>query len=266
MGLRERNAHSLELPAGAAQLAGTSGFGQTVKDIFGKEFGGGVGTLEIWRFVEIAIIQRRQHGPQGVVCAAYVNDNAVAVESLRDEGRVDNECRPVQLLCGPEHRAVEGMSNHDVVANFNREQGGGSLRVGDGLAEYPASGVKDSRESFGQVMKTDRRSEQRVKSRIIEQSSRRSEAAAMRPARPVRRRDLSYLARDQSKPAAMEGASKPRGHSHITIPTHLKHGCLFACQFNCRAQTICGTTGMKDEVTVAFCLRRSCETNPDRLR
>jgi hypothetical protein len=48
------------------------------------------------------------------------------------------------------NRAIEGMCNHDVVANFDGEQGS-SLRVDDGLAEYPASSVENFRQSFRQI-------------------------------------------------------------------------------------------------------------------
>src|SRR5205814_10531701 len=102
--------------------------------------------------------------------------------------------------------------------------------VGDGLAKYSASGVKDRRQSLGGILTTDHRRKQRIEPRVFGQGDRGGEAAAVGPAWPVRRRDLSHLARDQSKPAAMEGSSKHRRHGRIAIPAHLKHGCLFASQ------------------------------------
>src|SRR5215475_13102218 len=99
------------------------------------------------------------------------------------------------------------------------------LGVGDGLAEYPAVGVEDSRQPLDQVLKTDRRRKQRVEPRIPEQFNRRGEAAAVRPPWPVRRRNLSDLTRNQSNPAAVERTSKHRGDGGITIPAHLKYGC-----------------------------------------
>ena len=55
--------------------------------------------------------------------AADVDDDPVAVERFGDEGRVDDEGRAVQRLRRAEHGAAEGMGDHDVVANFNCEQG-----------------------------------------------------------------------------------------------------------------------------------------------
>ena len=46
------DAHRLELPAVAAQFAGASGLGQTIKDVFGDKLGGGVDALELGQFVE----------------------------------------------------------------------------------------------------------------------------------------------------------------------------------------------------------------------
>src|SRR6185312_12012032 len=138
--------------------------------------------------------------------------------------------------------------------------------VGDGLAEYSASGVKDCRQPVNQILKTNRRRKQCVEPRIREQGDRSGEAVAVRPAWPVRRRDLSHLARDQSKPAAVEGSSKHRGYGRIAIPAHLKHGCLFASELNGRAETIRRAAGMNDEVAVTFRVRGSCETNPERFR
>ena len=91
--------------------------------MLGEKFGGGVAALEFGHVVEIAIVQRRQHGLQRVMRAADVDDDAVAIERLGDEGRVDHEGRAVQRLRRPEHGAAERMGDHDVVANFDGEQG-----------------------------------------------------------------------------------------------------------------------------------------------
>jgi len=55
-------------------------------------------------------------------------------------GVVPRMSRRAAFAQGPEYRALERMGDHDVVANFDCEQGS-SLRVAMGLAEYPASGV-----------------------------------------------------------------------------------------------------------------------------
>ena len=136
---------------------------------------------------------------------------------LGDEGRVDHEGRAVQRLRGPENRALERMSDHDVVANFDGEQGS-SLRIDDGLAEYAASGVENSRQSLRQIAKRNRRCQQCVEPWIAEQCDGGRETAAVRPARTVRWRDASDLARYQPKPAAVERSrqalrSLPRHHT-----------------------------------------------------
>ena len=74
--------------------------------------------------------------------AADVDDDTVAIERLGDEGRIDDEGRAVQRLRRPEHGAAERMGDHDVVANFNGEQGTSS-RISNGLAEYAAPGIKN---------------------------------------------------------------------------------------------------------------------------
>ena len=79
--------------------------------------------LELRHVVEIAVVQRREHRLQRLVRAADVDDDAVVVERLGDEGGVDHEGRAVQRLRRAEHGAAERMGDHDVVADFDGEQG-----------------------------------------------------------------------------------------------------------------------------------------------
>ena len=65
--------------------------------------------------------------------AADVDDDAVVIERFGDEGSVDDEGRAVQRLRRPEHGAAERMGDHDVIANFNGEQGTSS-GISNGLA------------------------------------------------------------------------------------------------------------------------------------
>ena len=55
--------------------------------------------------------------------AADIDHDAVGIERLGDEGRIDDEGRAMQRLRRAEHRAAERMGDHDVVANFDGEQG-----------------------------------------------------------------------------------------------------------------------------------------------
>ena len=124
------------------------------------------------------------------------------------------------------------MSDHDVVANFDGEQGS-SLRVDDGLAEYPASSVENSWQSLRQIAERNGWRQQCIEPWITEQRNRGREAAAVRPTRSVRWRDAPVLARYKPKPAAVERASKHGGHSRVTIPAHFEHSRLVSGQFEC---------------------------------
>jgi hypothetical protein len=126
------------------------------------------------------------------------------------------------------------MSDHDVVANLDGEQGG-SLRINDGLTEYAGLGVENSRQLIRQIAKRNRRCQQCVEPLIVEQCDGGRETADARPARTVRWGNAPDLARYQPKPAAMEGAAKHCGHCRVTIPTHLEHSCLVSTQFERRS-------------------------------
>ena len=96
------------------------------------------------------------------------------------------------------------MRDHDVVANFDGEQGG-SLRIGDGLAECPgASGVENFRQKLRQIAKRNRRGQQCVEPGIASSATAAERRRLWRPARTMRRGDASDLARYQPKPAAVE--------------------------------------------------------------
>ena len=55
--------------------------------------------------------------------AADVDHDAVGIERVGDERRIDHEGRAVQRLRRAEHRAAKRMGDHDVVADFDGEQG-----------------------------------------------------------------------------------------------------------------------------------------------
>src|SRR5882757_2328797 len=140
---------------------------------------------------------------------------------------------------------------------------GSSLRINDGLAEYPGLGVENSRQSSRQIAKRNRRCQQCVEPWIVEQCDGSRETADVCPARTVRRRNASDLARYQPKPAAMEGAAKHCGHCRVAIPTHLEHRSLVSGQFERRSQPIGRTAGVNDEVAVTPCFPGFSETNPE---
>jgi hypothetical protein len=65
--------------------------------------------------------------------AADVDHDSIAVEILGDKGCIHHERGAMHPLRRSKNFAFKRMSDHDVVANFDGEQGS-SLRVGDGLA------------------------------------------------------------------------------------------------------------------------------------
>jgi hypothetical protein len=95
MRLGERDAYRLELAANTAERAGAGVFCQSLENMPGQKFGRGVVALEFRHVVEIAIIQRRHDGLERIVRAADVDDDAVGIERIGEEGRVDDEGRAV---------------------------------------------------------------------------------------------------------------------------------------------------------------------------
>ena len=91
--------------------------------MLGEEFGRGVDAFEFRHVVEIAIIERRERRLERFVRPADIDDDAVGIERLGDEGRIDDKGRPMQGLRRAEHGPAERMSDHDVVADFDGEQG-----------------------------------------------------------------------------------------------------------------------------------------------
>ncbi len=118
-----RDADRLQLAAVAAELAVARGLREPIEDVLGQEFGRGVVALELRHVVEVAVVQRLQHRLQHLMRAADVDHDAVLVERLGDERRIDHEGRAVQRLRRAEHRAAKRMGDHDVVADFDGEQG-----------------------------------------------------------------------------------------------------------------------------------------------
>src|SRR5665213_1862067 len=94
-----------------------------IDDVFGEEFGGGVDALELSNLVEVLVVQRLEYFLQHVMGAADVDHNAVGVELVGDERRIDHEGRAMQRLRWAEQGAPKRMGDHDVVADFNDEQG-----------------------------------------------------------------------------------------------------------------------------------------------
>ena len=101
---------------------------------------------------------------------------------------------------------------------------------------------------------------------IAEQRDCGGESAVVGPARTMRWRDVSDLARYKPKPAAVERASKHRGHRRVTIPAHFEHGRFVSGQFERRSKPIGRATGVNDEIAIGFRVSGLCETNPELCR
>ena len=85
----------------------------------------------------------------------------------------------------------------------------------------------------------------------------------MRPARTVRWRDASDLARYKPKPAAVEGASKQGGHCRVTIPAHFEHSRFVSGQFKRLPESIGRAAGVNDEIAFSLCVSGVSKTNPE---
>ena len=193
--------------------------------------------------------------------AADVDDDAVVVERLGDEGRVDDEGRAMQRLRRAEHGAAERMSDHDVVANFNGEQGNSS-EIDDGLAQHAAFGAENIGQQPRQVAECHRRRQQRVEPRIGQQCQRRGEP----PAWLQRGRcdgailptwlDISFSRRLWNAPPS--GAAT----AVVAVPAHFQHGRLLAGERQRRAEPGGVAAGMHHEVAIAPGRRRASQSQP----
>ena len=75
--------------------------------MLGQKFGRRVAALQFRYFIQVAIVERSQHGLQRLMGAADVDDDAIGVERLGTEGRVDHKRRAMKRLRRPEHGATK---------------------------------------------------------------------------------------------------------------------------------------------------------------
>ena len=208
--------------------------------------------LEFGHFVEIAIVQRRHHRLERVMRAADVDDDTVVIERLGDEGRVDDKGRAVQRLRWPEHGAAERMGDHDVIANFNGEQG--SLLKGKQLVgkvchswrqEFRVAAAPDPETK--PVVPAARRAVHRLARRVRQRAGGRGVQrgrcdGAICP---------TWL--DISRSRRLWNATTKRcGHRCVAVPAHFKHGCLLAGERERRAKPGRIAAGVNHEVAVAL--------------
>src|SRR5579871_246089 len=106
----------------------------------------------------------------------------------------------------------------------------------DELAQDRAHRCQDFRNAHRQLGERHAGREQRIEPRVGEQVEGSGDAPRMGPTRPVRRRDLADLARDQLEAAAVEGAAERRRDVAGAVPAHLEHGGLVAGEAECGGQ------------------------------
>ncbi len=127
MRFRDRHADRFEVRPRSAESVGSRSVGQAIVYVFGQKFRRRIGALEFRIFVEITVVEWREHGLENVARLADIDDDAVRIERLRNETGIDHECGAMQCLGGAENRPAERMGDHNVVADFNCKQGGSPI-------------------------------------------------------------------------------------------------------------------------------------------
>ncbi len=124
----------------------------------------------------------------------------------------------MQRLRRAEHFAAKRVGDHDVIADFDDEQGGLS-GIADELAEYAAPGFQDIRKTIRKFAESNRRRKQRVQPRIGGELDRGFQPLAMGERRAVGRRNLADLAGHDLQATAMKRA--PERHRTVPAPYQL---------------------------------------------
>src|SRR5262245_1479999 len=88
----------------------------------------------------------------------------------------------------------------------------------------------------------------------------------MRPARPVRGRDLADLARDDGEPPAVERAAERERDLALTVPAELDDPGLIAGELECGGKPAWRAARMKYEVAILGCRVRRRELDAQRMR
>ena len=113
----------LKLATRATEVPLASMMREAVEDVFRQKFCGGVFAFELRHLVEVFIVQRLEHLFKRIQRAADIDHDTIRIERVGDERGIDHEGRAVHRLRRAEDRAAKRMGNHDVVADFDGEQG-----------------------------------------------------------------------------------------------------------------------------------------------
>src|ERR1700722_6444490 len=125
-------------------------------------------------------------------------------------------------------------------------------RIVDALAQDEALGRENLTYAQRQLYERDRRRDEHIEPRVGEQLERGCEPPLMCPARPVRRRHLPDLARDQLEAAAVEGAAERRRDIAGAVPAHFQDGGLVTGEVERGRKPGGAAARMDDEVAVAW--------------
>jgi membrane glycosyltransferase len=274
MGFGDRDANGLEFTTVAAELVRAGGRRQSIEHVSGQKFGCRIMAFELRRFVEVLVVERRKKRLQRLVRATDIDDNPIGAQAIGQEGGVDDEGRAMERLRRAEHFAAERMSDHDVIANFNCEQGSvlsrcrGVFAVGiSNQGTNRAVTLGENRwQARWKVIESDRRSGQRIEPRIQQKPERSGEPALRRPAGPMRGRDTADLAGNEAQPARMEGAAEWRRDVASAVPAEFEYGRLFARQPDRGRQTGACCAGVDDKIAIAWRVGGRCEFHAERAR
>src|SRR5215813_7980313 len=124
-------------------------------------------------------------------------------------------------------------------------------RIADQRAARIAGGREQVRQSAGKVLEIDRRRQQCIERRVVEQRKRGVEPAPVRPAGAVRGRNLADLACRQPQPPAVKRLAERCRDVARSIPAQFDNGRLLPGEPQRRGQAGAAAARMKDEIALA---------------
>lgn len=98
-------------------MARADGAHEPIEDLARQHLGGRVLAAERRILIKIPVIELLKNCSKLFASAADVNNHAIGIQIDASKRRVNDKCRAVQTLRGPERGATEAMGNHEVIAN-----------------------------------------------------------------------------------------------------------------------------------------------------
>src|SRR4029077_20867781 len=109
---------------------------QAAMDLAGEELGRRIATAEFRQLVEIVVIELAEHDLQQVESATDVANDAVGIERLPAQLRLDHKSCSMELLRGPEDSADQAVRDHAMMADGDAVHRGPLSVIMDGVAQY----------------------------------------------------------------------------------------------------------------------------------